>query len=85
MQTNEFVNILKDLIYSWDQNNSGNSDAALEIKMWRKYFLQKELKPYSDAKKSSIEHDFMNFPSSSMHLYSPKELLRKIEAEYENK
>ena len=58
MGTNDFVKVLKEIVCAWEQGNSEFSNSALEIKMWRKYFLKKELKPYSDAKRDCIQDKF---------------------------
>ena len=85
MKTDQFVKVLKELCASWDLSNSDTSDAALEIQMWRKYFLRKEMKPYSEAKKNHIEACFMTTPSETMNRRDPRQLLKEYEEGYDNK
>ena len=83
MKTKDLISVLKDVVNAWEQNNSETSDTAMEINMWRKYFLKKELKPYSEAKMRSINAAFLAIPISAMSRRDPKELLKELEAEYD--
>lgn len=85
METNDFINILRHIVNMSDENTSLQSTALKEVKMWREYFLRKEMKPYSEAKKERIKTEFMAATSHHMVRVDPKEYLKLLEEENENK
>ena len=85
MKTDQFVKVLKELCASWDNSNSDTSDIALEIKMLRKYFLRKEMKPFSTSRKTLIENSFLAMPSETINRLDPKTILNELEKGSEGK
>lgn len=84
METKDIVKAMKDLVTCYESLSADDSDFAIEIKMWRRYFLKKEMKPYSEAKKAAIEHSFMITPCETMLKRDPKEILKQFQLDYDN-
>lgn len=80
MNTEEFINILKDLIRAYENQNREN----LEENMWRNRYLD-SLPKYEDAVKAAkIGAGFLYIPSDTFMEKTPEEWIKKLEKWNEN-
>jgi hypothetical protein len=75
MNTEEFINILRDLIRAYENRKRGN----LEENMWRERYLDSLPKYEDPARAAKIWAGFLYIPSETFLEKSPEEWIKKLE------